>query len=45
MQILCTGITIYKSGWTEFQPLVAETTFASAIQIGDQYLWTEQLWH
>lgn len=25
----------YKSGWTEFQPQVAETTFASAIQIGD----------
>jgi threonine synthase len=25
----------YKSGWAEFQPLVAETTFASAIQIGD----------
>ncbi|KAL5222336.1 hypothetical protein ABZP36_027049 [Zizania latifolia] len=25
----------YKSGWSEFQPLVAETTFASAIQIGD----------
>ncbi|KAL6610601.1 hypothetical protein ACP70R_040570 [Stipagrostis hirtigluma subsp. patula] len=25
----------YKSGWTEFQPQVAEPTFASAIQIGD----------
>jgi threonine synthase len=25
----------YKSGWTDFQSLVAETTFASAIQIGD----------
>ncbi|KAF6991567.1 hypothetical protein CFC21_008643 [Triticum aestivum] len=25
----------YKSGWTQFQPQVAEPTFASAIQIGD----------
>ncbi|VAH78773.1 unnamed protein product [Triticum turgidum subsp. durum] len=25
----------YKSGWTDFQSLVAGTTFASAIQIGD----------
>ncbi|KAI8553411.1 hypothetical protein RHMOL_Rhmol05G0013700 [Rhododendron molle] len=25
----------YKSGWTEFKPVKANTTFASAIQIGD----------
>ncbi|KAG5547115.1 hypothetical protein RHGRI_012964 [Rhododendron griersonianum] len=25
----------YKSGWTEFNPVKANTTFASAIQIGD----------
>ncbi|KAK3004286.1 hypothetical protein RJ639_019669 [Escallonia herrerae] len=25
----------YKSGWTEFKPVKASTTFASAIQIGD----------
>ncbi|KAJ4820561.1 Threonine synthase [Rhynchospora pubera] len=25
----------YKSGWKEFNPITAETTFASAIQIGD----------
>ncbi|KAK1305690.1 hypothetical protein QJS10_CPA10g01452 [Acorus calamus] len=25
----------YKSGWSEFKPITASTTFASAIQIGD----------
>lgn len=27
--------TYFKSGWKEFQPMTAKTTFASAIQIGD----------
>ncbi|KAL2945160.1 Threonine synthase 1 chloroplastic [Bienertia sinuspersici] len=27
--------TYFKSGWTEFKPMKANTTFASAIQIGD----------
>jgi len=30
--------TYYKSGWKTFEPVKAKTTFASAIQIGGEFL-------